>query len=108
MNIIETSKYKKTYKKIIIDKHLSKEKEVLNIVLGIIELYPNLQSLMNSLYQSKYDIRQKEGNLKEYISVSINQRIRLIIKPISELPYNYIEIVDIELVEVNDDHYKRM
>ena len=108
MNIIETSKYKKTYKKIIIDKHLSEEKEVLNIVLGIIELYPNLQSLMNSIYQRKYDIRQKEGNLKEYISVSINQRIRLIIKPISELPYNYVEIVDIELVQVNDDYYKRM
>ena len=51
---------------------------------------------------------QKEGNLKEYISVSISQRIRLIIKPISELPYNYVEIVDIELVEVNEDHYKRM
>lgn len=58
MNIIESSKYKKSYKKIIIGKHLIKEEKELNNILKIIELYNNLQSLMNSHYQQIYNIRQ--------------------------------------------------
>ena len=108
MNIIESSKYKKSYKKIIIGKHLIKEEKELNNILKIIELYNNLQSLMNSHYQQIYNIRQKEGNLKEYISASLSNRVRLIIKPMDDLPYNYLSIVDIELIEINDDHYKNM
>ncbi len=29
-------------------------------------------------------------------------------KPMDDLPYNYLSIVDIELIEINDDHYKNM
>ena len=108
MNIIESSKFKKSYKKIIIGKHLEKEKENLNKILIIIQNTSNLQNLMNSKYQQRYHIRQKEGNLKEYISASLSQRVRLILKPIASLPYNYLEIEDIEFVEINDEHYKNM
>jgi len=108
MNIIESNKYKKTYKKIIKDKHLVKEEQELNMLIGIIETYNNLQSLMSSVYQAKYDIRQKEGNLKEYISASLSKRVRLIMRPVSELPYDYLVIEDIEFIEINDDHYKKV
>ena len=108
MHIIESNKYKKTYKKIIKGKHLIKEEIELSKLLGIIETYNNLQSLMSSVYQSKYDIRQKEGNLKEYISAILSKRVRLILKPVGELPYNYLIIEDLELIEINDDHYKKV
>jgi hypothetical protein len=108
MNIIESNRYKKSYKKIIINKHLIKEDNELNNLINIIESCSNLQSLMSSSYQQFYDIRQKEGNLKEYISASLSKRVRLIMKPLDCLPYNYLSIEDIEFIEINDEHYKNM
>jgi hypothetical protein len=29
-------------------------------------------------------------------------------RPVSELPYDYLIIEDIEFIEINDDHYKKV
>ena len=50
-------------------------------------------------------IEQKKGNLKEYYTARINQKIRLIMKPIGSYPYNTLEITDIEFIDIDDKHY---
>ena len=66
----------------------------------------NLKELMHSNFKYIYDIRKKDANLKELYSASLNGNIRLLFKPCGEYPYNEIEIVEIELIEINDKHYK--
>ena len=66
-----------------------------------------IQDFMNSSDKARYYVEQKKQNLKEIFAARI-YKIRLIFKPISEYPYNYIEIDEIELLEVNDDHYKNL
>ena len=107
MIIKESSKYKQTLKRNIINKHKKEELTMIQDFIGILETYPNLHMFMISQYKIKYHVEQKKQNLKELFTARIN-KIRLIFKPCKEYPYEYIEIEEIELEEVNDDHYKRL
>ena len=107
MIIRESSNYKKSYKKNLVNKYKDKEIERIKIFIGRLESYNNLQDFMNSSDKARYYVEQKKQNLKEIFAARI-YKIRLIFKPISEYPYNYIEIDEIELLEVNDDHYKNL
>jgi len=105
MNIIETSKYKRSYKKLI-NKHLNKELDIINIIKNQIYLCNNLDELMKTPIKYKFIIEQKKGDLKEYLTARLNGHTRLIMKPVGDFPYNYIEIVEIEFIDINEKHYK--
>ena len=103
MNIIESSKYKKTYKKIL--KNKTKEQERLNKIILLLKSSNNLHMVIINPLSQMYHIEQKQGNLKEYYTARLNLKIRLFMKPLGEYPYNTIEITDIELIDIDDKHY---
>ena len=104
MIIIESKAYKKTEKKVL--KGKPRELEKLENIKNIMISYNNLHELMLSSFKNIYDIRQKHGDLKEIYSASLNGNIRLLFKPCGTYPYNEIEIVEVEFIEINDKHYK--
>ena len=65
----------------------------------------NLQELLCSPYKDIYYITKKSGNLKEYYTARINSKLRLIMKPEGEYPYNNLTIDKIEFVSIDDKHY---
>ncbi len=65
----------------------------------------NLQELMNHTYKNIYHIEQKKGDLKTIITAHLNKKIRLWMKPIGSYPYNYLEILEIELIKIDERHY---
>lgn len=105
MFIIESKNYIKDYKKIIINKHLTKEKEKIDNIKNLIIASNNLQKLIDSPYKNVYYIEKKKGDLKEYYTARINEKLRLIMKPIGNYPYNNILIDKIEFIKIDDKHY---
>ena len=103
MNIIESNNYKKTYKKKL--KNKTQEQERLVNIISLIKRSSNIHMLIINPLSIVYHIEQKKGNLKEYYTARINQKIRLLMKPIGEYPYNTIEITDIEFIDIDDKHY---
>ena len=105
MIIIKDKLYLKSYKKYILDKHLNNEiNRIFNIENTIINSI-NLQALINSPYKNIYHIEQKKGNLKEYYTARINDKMRLIMKPVGKYPYNALEIEEIEFLDIDTKHY---
>ena len=104
MIINESKAYKRTERKVL--KNKIRELEKLENIKNIIIDSNKRKELMNSDFKYIYDIRKKDGNLKELYSASLNGNIRLLFKPIGSYPYKEIEIVEIELIEINDKHYK--
>lgn len=64
-----------------------------------------MQELLCSPYKDIYCITKKSGNLKEYYTARINSKLRLIMKPIGDYPYNNMLIEEIEFVSIDDKHY---
>lgn len=106
MYIIKSKNYLKSYKKKIIDKHLTKEETRIKHIENLLKASNNLQDVMISPYKNIYHIEQKTGNLKEIYTARINNKLRLIMKPSGTYPYNKIEIEEIEFIEIDDKHYK--
>ena len=105
MYIIKTKQYLKDYKKKIINKHLVREENSLEIIeLALIEA-KNLKEIMHSDIAITYKIEKKTGNLKEIYTARINKKLRLYMKPVGEYPYNNEEIIEIEFIEIDDKHY---
>ena len=104
MYIIESKAYKKTEKKVL--KNKTRELEKLENIKNAIIVSSNLHELMISKYKFIYDIRKKHGDLKEIYSASLNGNIRLLFKPVGNYPYNEVEIIELEFLEINDKHYK--
>ena len=105
MKIIKSKKYEKDYKKKILNKYKQKE---INRIQNIEELVldsENLKSLLLNPLSLVYNIRQKEGVLKEIFTAYENSKIRLYMKPIGEYPYNKIEIKSIEFLKIDVKHY---
>lgn len=65
-----------------------------------------MHDLITNSVSKLYYIEKKNGNLKEYYTARLNNKMRLIMKPIANYPYNLIEITDIEFVNINNNHYK--
>lgn len=105
MVIHESSGYKKDYKKIIINKHMIKEKEKIDNIKNIILSSKNLSELLHNPYKNVYYITKKSGNLKEYYTARINNKLRLIMKPEGEYPYDSLVIETIEFISIDNKHY---
>lgn len=106
MIIIKDKHYLKSYKKYILNKNLEKEKIRIENIENLIINSKNLQSLINSPYKNIYHIEQKKADLKEYYTARVNSKIRLIMKPVGEYPYNKIEIKEIEFLDIDIRHYR--
>lgn len=105
MIIIKSKSYEKNYKKLIKDKHLIKEMERIENIENIIIASKNLEMLILNPYKNVYHIEQKKGNLKEFYTARINDKIRLVMKPVGTYPYNKIEIIEIEFIDIDNKHY---
>lgn len=102
MRIIKSKQFLKDYKKKI--KNQKDAKRLENITMLLISA-PNMKEVVLSPYKNIYHIEQKKGNLKEFYTARINQKIRLFIKPVGEYPYNIIDIIELEFVNIDDSHY---
>lgn len=105
MIIIKSKGYLKDYDKLIKRKHLVKEEARINDIEKIIIAFNNMQELFASTYKNVYNFEQKKENLKEVFTVRINHKLRLIMKPLIEYPYNYVEIEELEFINIDDKHY---
>ena len=105
MYIIKTKKYKKDLKKKIIDKHLIREEQSLEIIEVKLVEGKNLKEVIHSDVSITYNIEKKKGNLKEIYTARINNKLRLYMKPIGDYPYNNEQIIEIEFIEIDDKHY---
>lgn len=105
MIIIKSKNYNKAYNKYIIKKHLIKEKTRIENIENVIINSKNLQELINDPYKNIYHIEQKHNDLKEFYTTRINDKIRLIMKPIGKYPYNILEIEEIEFIDIDNKHY---
>lgn len=103
MIITENKKYIKSYSKLL--KNKEREQNIITNIKRIFLIYSNLHEVLLSPYKVVYHIEQKKGNLKEYYTARINQKLRLIIKPIGSYPYNTIEITEVEFIDIDDKHY---
>ena len=105
MIIKETSKFKRTYKKYLINKHLDNEIQKLENIKNIILVSPNLKSLLLNQYKNIYHIEKKKGDLKEYYTARLNGKLRLLMKPVGDYPYNELLIDEIIFEEIDNSHY---
>lgn len=105
MVIQESSNYKKDYKKIIINKHMIKEQERIENIKNIILNSENFQELLCSPYKIIYNIEKKKGNLKEYYTASVNNKLRLFIKLCGKYPYDNLMIISVEFTKIDNKHY---
>ena len=103
MIIIETSKYKKSVQKIL--KNKKRELERLENIKIIIINSENLHKLLLSQFKNIYRIEKKTGNLKEYYTASLNDKLRLLMKQVGEYPYKEVEIDEIIFEDIDDKHY---
>ena len=102
MRIIKSKSYLRDYKKLIKD---PKDIQRIDSISILLLNAPNLHEILLSPYKNIYHIEQKKGNLKEFYTARINQKIRLFIKPVGEYPYNIIDIIELEFVNMDDSHY---
>lgn len=105
MIIIKSKQYIKSLKKYILDKHLKNEMLRISNIENLIISSSNLQDLVDNEYKNIYHIEQKKGPLKELYTARINSKIRLIMKPIGDYPYNKIEIESLEFIDIDTKHY---
>ncbi len=105
MIINKSKNYEKAYNKYILKKHLTREKERLEHIENIIISSKNLQDLLNNPYKNIYHIEKKKCNLKEYYTARINEKMRLIMKPVGDYPYNILEIESIDFLDIDNKHY---
>ena len=105
MKIIKSKNYEKDYKKKILNKYKQKEIDRIQSIEELVLDSVNLKSLLLNPLSLVYNIRQKEGVLKEIFTANVNSKIRLYMKPIGEYPYNKIEIKSIEFLKIDDKHY---
>lgn len=92
-------------KKTIIKKHKENELKRIQSIENLIEASPNMKVLMENPYHIIYHIEKKNGNLKEYYTARINDKLRLYLRPIGEYPYHIVEIEKIEFVCIDEKHY---
>lgn len=103
MIIIETNKYKKSVQKVL--KNKKRELERLENIKNIIINSENLHELLLSQFKNIYRIEKKTGNLKEYYTARLNDKLRLLMKPVGEYPYKEVEIDEIIFEDIDDKHY---
>lgn len=103
MIIIENSKYKKSKQKVL--KNKKRELERLENIKNLILVSDNLHILLLSELKNVYRIEKKKGNLKEYYTARLNDKLRLLMRPVGEYPYKEMEIDEIIFEDIDDKHY---
>ena len=103
MIIIETNKYKKSVQKVL--KNKKRELERLENIKNIIINSENLHKLLLNQFKNIYRIEKKTGNLKEYYTARLNDKLRLLMKPVGEYPYKEVEIDEIIFEDIDDKYY---
>ena len=104
LQIIESSKYKRDFKKLK-KKHLDKEINNINEIIDFISIFSNMKELLSNDLCKIYGIEKKKGNLKEIYTAEVNKKIRMYIHPVGEYPYDLEQIEIVELIEIDDKHY---
>ncbi len=102
MQILKTKTYIKDLQKKIKNKHKKKEQETIE---ELMIQSKNMQEVIINPLSRVYNIEKKQGNLKEIYTANVNMKLRMYIKPIGEYPYKLEEIVEVELREIDDQHY---
>lgn len=105
MVINKSKQYIKDYKKIIIKKHFINEQIRIKNIENLIISSKNMHDLLENPYKVIYHIEAKKGSLKEYYTARINDKLRLVMKPNGEYPYETINIEEIEFINIDDKHY---
>ena len=105
MTIHKEKTYIKDLKKKIEDKYMLAELKEIEKIETFILSQKNLKELMCHPLKIVYGIEQKKGNLKDKFTAKINSKLRLIMKPIGEYPYNQIEIEEIQFLDIDNKHY---
>lgn len=103
MIINYTSKYKRDLKKLE-NKHMHKEIKTLERIIMYLKSVNNMRALLDNPYSKIFYIEKKSGNLKDFYTARINEKIRLFIKPLpndNDLAY----IIEVELCEIDFKHY---
>lgn len=103
--IIKTKNYERDLRKKILSKHKFNELERITHIESLIKSSSNMQKLINSSLAKIYDIKKKNGDLKEIYTAKVNDKIRLYMRPCGEYPYNLVSIESIEFVKIDDKHY---
>lgn len=106
MKIIKTKNYIKDLQKKIKNKHKTKELETIEAIEELMIQSKNMKELMLNPLSIIYNIEKKSGDLKEIYTARINQKLRMYIRPVGQYPYKLEEIIEIELEQIDDRHYK--
>lgn len=84
---------------------MKKEALTIEAIEELIIQSQTMKTLMLNPLARVYNINKKSGILKEIYTANINDKIRMYIKPIGIYPYELDEIVEVELIEIDDQHY---
>lgn len=106
MNLTKDKTYMKSVEKKLVNKHKIKEyKKLLRIEEFLIE-EDNLKTASLNHIWNMYGFEQLKGNDSNKFTAKLNSKIRVVIIPKYNEPYNYIETVNLKMVEIDDHHYK--
>lgn len=84
---------------------MKKEELTIEAIEELIIQSQTMKLLMLNPLARVYNINKKSGILKEIYTANINNKIRMYIKPVGIYPYELDEIVEVELIEIDDQHY---
>lgn len=105
IKIIKSKSYTKDYRTKLKNKHLTKELERLSKIEQLLISSANMKEVMEDGLHIIYGIEKKSGNLKQYYTARLNQKLRLVIKPVNCYPYNLEEVYELEFISIDDKHY---
>lgn len=84
---------------------MKKEELTIEAIEELIIQSQTMKILMLNPLARVYNINKKSGVLKEIYTANINDKIRMYINPVGIYPYELDEIVEVELIEIDDQHY---
>lgn len=105
MILNKKNKYLKSVEKKLGCSHKYKELEKLNNIEELLIEEENLGELFLNPLSKSYKFEQLTGNKSSLFSARLNQKVRVIFKPSCDQPYEYQNIIEIEMIEIDDKHY---
>ena len=105
MKIIKSKQYIKDYNKKLYKLHKTDEIIRVKRIEDLIIDSTNLKSLILNPLSKVYHIEQKKGNLREIYTARINGKMRIFMKPLGEYPYDLMEIMGVESLKIDNNHY---
>lgn len=105
MKIIKTKAYERDYRSKLVKKHKKEEMDREMFIIRALMVCRNLYDASNDTYLKTRKFEKKKGNLKEYYTARLNDKIRIIMKPVGEYPYDTLLIEEIIFEEIDDSHY---